>query len=367
MGLGNKRFFVDESVFDKIDNQDGAYYLGLLYADGCNYDNGVVKIDLVEQDLETLENFKHFLNYTGTIKHYKAETKLINGKLCNCQPMCRLSFRSKAISNKLSEYGCVPKKSYTLMFPNETIVPKGLMNHFIRGYMDGDGGISYWIDNKNTGHKKFQINFCGTTDIIINIAKILGDKFNCCPSILDRYKERDNNNLQISICGNNVVRNILDWLYNDSSIKMYRKYKKYLELIEENKRVELDNNLYGCAYKRRRVINLDTKEVYDSCSDAKKKLGIGAVSQITFRCQKHQGVMYLDEYEKIKDKKSIISNRLIYKGLSKSVYCLETNMLYESITKASELLGMSTYTIKRQCDGYGTREKKYNFKWDGTK
>ena len=38
----------------------------------------------------------------------------------------------------------------------------------------------------------------------------------------------------------NVIRNILNWLYEDANIKMERKYNKYLELIEENKRVELD-------------------------------------------------------------------------------------------------------------------------------
>ena len=78
-------------------------------------------------------------------------------------------------------------------------VPNYLIKHFIRGYMDGDGGISYWIDNKNTGHKKFNINFCGTSDIIINISKILSDKFNCCPAMSDRYEDRDNNNLQVVV------------------------------------------------------------------------------------------------------------------------------------------------------------------------
>lgn len=361
--MSNKQFFVDETVFDKIDNQDSAYFLGLLYADGCNYENGVVKIDLVEQDLETLESFKKFLNYTGTIKHYKAETKLINGVYYDCQAPCRLTFRSKRISENLSKYGCVSNKTYTLMFPTEEQVPKELLRHFIRGYMDGDGGISYWIDNKNTGHKKFQINFCGTTDIINNIAKILGDKFKCCPAITDRYEERDNNNLQINICGNNVVRKILDWLYEDANYKMERKYNKYLELIEENKRIEEDTNLYGNAYERRKIINLGTKQIYNSCNEARISLNLGAVSQITFRCRKRQGIMYLDEYESIEDKESITSNELVYKGMSKKVYCFETDKKYDSIIEASKELGVSEYTIRRQCNGLKTKENKYTFKF----
>ena len=293
--MSNKKFFVDETVFDKIDNQDSAYFLGLLYADGCNYENcGVVKIDLIQQDLETLENFKKFLNYNGTIKYYKSETKIINGQTYICQPSCRLSFRSKIISENLSKLGCTSNKTYNLMFPKEDIIPNHLIKHFIRGYLDGDGGISYWIDNKNTGHKKFNINFCGTSDIIINISKILGEKFNCCPSIVDRYEERDNNNLQVSVCGNNVIRKILDWIYEDSNIKMKRKYNKYLELIEENKRVELDTNLYGNAHPKRKVIRLSDNKIYDSLIDCAKDNGFVGASSICIRCKNKNGYSYVE-------------------------------------------------------------------------
>jgi len=277
--------------------------------------------------------------------------------------MCRLSFRSKIVSENLSKLGCTSNKTYTLKFPKEDIIPNYLIKHFIRGYMDGDGGISYWNDNKNTGHKKFQIGFCGTTDIINNIVQILGNKFDCCPAISDRYVERDNNNLQTSICGNNVVRRVLDWLYEDAEIKMKRKYDKYLELIEENKRILEDTNLYGSAYERRMVINLKTKEIYNSCIDAKRKLKLGAVSQITFRCKKHQGIMYLDEYEKVENKNSIVSENLVYNGMSKGVYCFETDTIYNSTIEASSILGVSIYTIRRKCDGFNIREKRYNFKW----
>lgn len=293
--MSRKMFSVDEDVFNKIDNQDSAYFLGLLYADGCNYESsGVVKIDLIQQDLETLENFKKFLNYNGTIKYYKSEIKTINDKTCICQPSCRLSFRSKTISENLSKLGCTSNKTYTLTFPKEDNVPNHLIRHFIRGYMDGDGGISYWVDNERTGHKKFQVNFCGTTDIITSISEILSKRFDCCPAISDRYKERDNNNLQVNICGNNVVRKILDWLYEDANIKMERKYNKYLELIEENKRVESDKNLYGSAYERRKVIRLSDGKIYSSLIECAKDNGFVGASSICMRCKKKNGYSYLE-------------------------------------------------------------------------
>lgn len=159
--MSKRKYNVDDYFFDEINNQERAYILGLFYADGCNYENGVVKIDLAEQDYNYLLKIKDILNYTGEIKKYGEGKKKFTGydKLYNCQDICRLSMRSKHMSDQLAEKGCIHNKTYSLLFPTENILPKELIRHFIRGYMDGDGGISYWIDNKNTGHKKFSNSF----------------------------------------------------------------------------------------------------------------------------------------------------------------------------------------------------------------
>lgn len=297
--MAKRMYGVNDNIFDNIDNQDKAYVLGLLYADGCNYyEKGCVKIDLIEDDLELLEKLKKFFEYEGEIKHHKQGIKMIGGKEYLCRDSCRLLFTSRQISNKLSEYGCIANKTYTLTFPNKEIIGEDLLRHFVRGYMDGDGGISYWIDNLNTGHKKFQINFCGTTDIIINISNILSKKFNCYPSNCDRYKERDNNNLQTSVCGNLVVARILDWLYEDANIYMQRKYEKYLELKEEVERVENDKTLYGNAHERRKIIRLSDLKIYDSLIESARDNGYKGASTICTRCKNCNGFMYLEEYEK---------------------------------------------------------------------
>lgn len=354
-----RKYTVNDSFFDIIDTQDKAYILGLLYADGCNYeDTGCIKIDLVQDDQDVLLKIKDVMNYTGNLKYYQADIKIFNGKSYSAKPTARLLMRSKHLSEQLSLKGCTSNKTYTLIFPDESILPQSLYSHFIRGYMDGDGGISYWIDNKNTGHKKFQINFCGTTDIIKSISNILADRFHCYPAIEDRYPDRDNNNLQVNICGNKIVKRILDWLYQDAHIYLDRKYGKYLELINEIKRVEEDNNLYGNAYPRRQVINLKTMEIYDTVNGAGKALGVGG-SVIFHRCHKHQGLMYLDEYEQIEDKSSIISHRPKWNHVP--VYCIETGLTYKTIAEATRRTGVSKGIIKRQCDGYKTRDNSYHF------
>lgn len=184
------------------------------------------------------------------------------------------------------------------MFPHKDILSDEYLRHFLRSYMDGNGSVSYWKDNENTGHKKFQIGFCGTTDIIQTISKIISDKFGCSPYTESRYPDRDNNNLQVAISGNRKCKEVLDWFYKDATIYMQRKYDKYLELIDEVNRVENDTTLYGNAYPRRAVIDLKTKEIYNTLNGAAKSFGVSG-STIFNWCRKHNGVMYLDEYEQL--------------------------------------------------------------------
>ena len=141
-------------------------------------------------------------------------------------------------------------------------------------------------------------------------------------------------------------------------INPFEQYDKYLELLDEIKRVEEDDTLYGNAYPRRKVINLRTKEIFNTVNGAGKSIGVGG-SVIYDRCHKHQGWMYLDEYEKIEDKNSIVIEEPKWKPVS--VYCLETNTVYESIADAVRQTGVKLHTIKRQCDGFVTRNNTYHF------
>ena len=45
-------------------------------------------------------------------------------------------------------------KTFTLRFPTENQVPKELLRHFIRGYFDGDGCVSFY-----TNRKTVMVNF----------------------------------------------------------------------------------------------------------------------------------------------------------------------------------------------------------------
>jgi len=292
-----RKYSVNDNYFDEIDNQNKAYFFGLLYADGCNYEEtGVIKIDLDIKDKDILIDLKNEIGYEGEIKTHNRIKQFDKNSDFFQSIMCRLSFKSFNMSKQLALKGMISNKSYLGKFPKEGIIREDLLSHFIRGYMDGNGSISYWVDNVSTGHKKFMINFCGASDIILNISSILGNKFNCTPNENSRFPDRDNNNLQCEIDGNNKCIQILDWVYKDSNFKLKRKYEKYLILQSEIDRVKNDTNLYGSAHPRRKVINLKTKEIYNSVTDASKILGYSCNTVICNHCKVRSDVMYLDEY-----------------------------------------------------------------------
>ena len=90
----------------------------------------------------------------------------------------------------------------------------------------------------------------------------------------------------------------MDWLYEDANIYMQRKYNKYIELKEEIERVRKDNNLYGSAHERRKVIRLSDLRIYDSLIDCARDNGFKGASSICNRCKSSNKFMYLEEYRK---------------------------------------------------------------------
>lgn len=104
----NKRPFDNKFIFDKIDNEEKAYWLGFLYADGSvgSTDNRV-ELGLAEKDYNHLVKFKNFIGLDNNIS-YRPQTKSY-----------RYSFKNKIFKEILIKQGCVPKKSLILDFPSE--------------------------------------------------------------------------------------------------------------------------------------------------------------------------------------------------------------------------------------------------------
>lgn len=221
-----RRFKVNDSYFDVIDNEHKAYWLGLLLADGFLSNSGHATesfgISLSIKDKYILEEFVKDLESTYTVKEYIGKSKFENS--CTDFAYAKLLIKSKQIFNKLIEYGFTIKKSYDGVVPEEHI-PDNLKIHFIRGYFDGNGGLSI-----GSGSHLYTLDFTGTKEIITWILKYF-DKENL--KLQERHPDRDNNNVSIKISGDKQIYSIMNQIYKDATIYLNRKYERYLKLQEK--------------------------------------------------------------------------------------------------------------------------------------
>lgn len=212
----NKRF-CDVDYFKEIDNEEKAYWLGFLYADGCvDKTHKQTILCLCNKDEEHLNLFNKCINSTYKISHPKDRN------------ISRLSITNKEFSENLISKGCVPCKSLILKFPTENQVPKYLLRHFIRGYFDGDGCISTILrtpKNKKSPIMECEVNFLGTYDLLLGIT----NNIPLDGITIFKYK----NIFKFRIRNKKNIIKLLDYLYEDSHFYLERKHQKYLENVKQ--------------------------------------------------------------------------------------------------------------------------------------
>lgn len=219
---------IDETVFDEIDTEEKAYWLGFLMADG-NIGNNEHKLEmnLAAKDWEHMKKFQDFLHYTNP------EVR-IREQYGRGTEQCRFSIRNLHIWSALNNKGCTPKKSLTLVFPDLSIFKtQNLVRHFIRGYWDGDGSLGIYPVNGNPDRLIEEVSVVGTESFLTSVACILGH-----PNIKPYSKGEYNKAFKLSF-SSLTARKIMRYLYEGATIYLDRKYeiyKKSCQLEEESSR-----------------------------------------------------------------------------------------------------------------------------------
>lgn len=236
----NKHSKFNKNYFDVIDDEHKAYWLGFLWSDGYLghriRDNGVeeynLKLSLMENDYHHLEKFNKDLDGKYNIHFYNYSKNAFKTE----QKEARLFITSKHMGKVLKyQYGIIPyRKDFSKI---ENSVAQNLIKHLIRGIIDADGTIAMYeiIDNGDL-RKTYSIKICGTESTLRYIEKHFIEMNlvnNFTRKLYKRHKEqeRDNGCLNLAFAGKNNVINILNYLYQDSTIYLDRKYKKYLNMI----------------------------------------------------------------------------------------------------------------------------------------
>ena len=211
LGWKLNKYSIDQSYFENIDTEEKAYFLGLMGSDGYVSSKGNrVEISLSGlEDRLLLERFKDALKFSGPIKQ-----KTI--KYPGAKPHFRLGFGNDKIRQDLIGHGIVPKKSLIYTFNDK--IDKNLIRHYVRGYFDGDGSVSFKKD------KSFLMSITSSPIFTKKLLDIVATELNLNSHIEKFTKSKASN---IKWGGNFVVLLMLDWLYRDATVFLHRKQRKY--------------------------------------------------------------------------------------------------------------------------------------------
>ena len=212
-----RKYTANYHYFDCIDTPNKAYILGFLYADGCNYMNDSLRVyhwylQLKSDDIDILDDIRKEIGYTGNIsvkQRMKDNTvrEYADITVCN-HHMCQA----------LTEAGVMPNKTLETKYP--VFLDDRLARHFIRGLMDGDGCI----------HKRGDISISGTEQLIASVREKIE---NLCGIKTSLYIHQNNGKTNDCNIGKKYAKTFLDWIYNDSDLKMRRKYERYVSIYHQ--------------------------------------------------------------------------------------------------------------------------------------
>lgn len=208
-----RKYSLNECLFESIDTEEKAYWLGFLYADGyVSEKRDVIELALAETDKRHLIKFNNFLE---TERPLGKKIKKMNGKEYIGY---RAAVSSKKIKKDLMNKGCLPGKTKKLSFPSSNLVSDKLLSHFIRGYFDGDGSTTLIKE------KFLSVEILGTEEFLQGLLNRIS---------LDKNIHSFNHSkttFRVQIFGSFALP-FLETIYKDSTIHLSRKYNIYSNFI----------------------------------------------------------------------------------------------------------------------------------------
>lgn len=248
-----RKYKLNQNYFSKIDTEDKAYFLGLIYSDGCVY-KGRLSISLIDTDAYILEKFLYFLESEGRLYDVPIRRD-------NTQAQKMLAISNNKIKEDLEYLGVTEKKSLTLKFPSYNQVPIKFMRHFIRGVFDGDGSVFSYERNINKNkYVEYGVSIISSVKFIEELRVFIGYG--------NVYNVNNNKNSFISFKDRKEIISFYNYIYKDSKVYLNRKYKKMSEIV-----TELNNKKY--FYGGEKIIQTDlngnTIKIWDNIKELKDK------------------------------------------------------------------------------------------------
>lgn len=212
--------------FSKIEKPEKAQILGFIYADGYlqeNYRDLVIRLSRI--DREYLEKLKEWFEFTGQIKDMDYS--------CAASQL-RIKLTQKSFED-IQKLGIFQKKSFLITFPTESQVPQKLLKYFLLGYFEGDGclgktkkGGTFW-------------SFMSTLDMCEKSKHFIYDETDVKTRIQTRKTSKGNLVYNLCCSKHYDVIKIMEWMYDGTTLKMQRKYDKFITSFKDGHQPKIYN------------------------------------------------------------------------------------------------------------------------------
>lgn len=217
---------LDKHYFDVIDTERKAYWFGYLIADAHINNKGLFKFTLSSKDKSIIKEFTKDIKYIGHIKEYIKTSKNKTYYSCNMQCVNRTLVKG-LIDNGFNEWRHGNPIILTKLAPT-------LLNHFIRGFFDGDGSISTYTSKR--GYKRFSIWLCehaNATQSLEATVILLNKICNMSLQSVKCVKKKNgikSNGISVRWSGNQQLMRLYNWLYSNYTICLQRKKNVFEQL-----------------------------------------------------------------------------------------------------------------------------------------
>lgn len=199
-----RKYHINASFFDVIDTELKAYWLGFIFADG--YCRDALVVQLAIKDKQHLQGLREALSSNHPLK-------------IKSHDQVALYISNSHLSKALRRFPITPKSA--LKYPS---LPIELDRHFIRGYMDGDGGFY--------SYPCIQAMFSITTNNPTFLSQIQRVLVANCAATDRPPRPTSHNSYELRWSRFEEVKRIFDFLYSNATVWLPRKRERMKSVFD---------------------------------------------------------------------------------------------------------------------------------------
>lgn len=220
----HRRYRCNHNFFATIDNEEKAYWLGFIAADGyvrpSQTGSPELLVRLQARDAPHLERLRSAIDSEHPVTTYMLEGHQYG----------RFAVRSPQLAADLAKHGVVPGKTWTLGWPD--YLDDELRSHYLRGFFDGDGSFCLPLQYKNgkrtsTGIRGLTFRLTSNQQFLEGCQRYLVVQCDLAYTKLSHRQDQWKGTVPTLVYnGRNQVSRIFHLMYDDATIWLPRKREK---------------------------------------------------------------------------------------------------------------------------------------------